>query len=433
MKRNLLIGLFIFLAIAFIALTIFGIVIVRQNTDFLNFNIRPDDIKQNNTNMVSREEDSNDRSEIDLINLVEKDLIVPEELATTGNIKNRKLYLPENFEINVYASGLNNPRFMVFDESDNLYVTDKNGGRILILKDLDKNGIVEEVTTIGGSLNTPHGIDLYEGDLYIAEENQIVVYRDITPQGEFSNKEILVNELPSGGGHSTRTVMIGPDENGDEKMYVSIGSSCNVCEEDDPRRASIMRYELDGSNEEIFAEGLRNTVGFDFAADGRLWGADHGRDRIGDDIPPEEVNIIEGGKHYGWPYCYGNQVANPEYPDRTDFCKNQTTAPAYEMQAHSAPLGFTFIPNDTNLPDELDNNAFIGFHGSWNRTTPTGYKVVRINTEDIGSEPINFVTGWLGEDGQDWGRPVDVQFDSQGNIYISDDSAGVIYRVTYTL
>lgn len=246
---------------------------------------------------------------------------------------------------------------------------------------------------------------------------------------------MLIDDLPEGG-HSTRPTLIGPDG----KMYVSVGSSCNVCEEDDNRRAAVVRYNLDGSGEEVFAEGLRNSVGLAFHLNPEtmqfeLWSVDNGRDLIGDELPPEEVNILTKGKHYGWPYCYGQQIANPEYPDHTDYCKQTTISPIYEMQAHSAPLGITF---PTNLAGEqigeltriLRDKAIITFHGSWNRTTPTGYKVVTVDTTQPGTREQDLITGWLLPDGTTWGRPVDVKFSPAGDMYVTDDAAGVIYRIT---
>ena len=156
-----------------------------------------------------------------------------------------------------------------------------------------------------------------------------------------------------------------------------------------------------------------------------------GRDLIGDDLPPEEVNIIEKDKHYGWPYCYGLAVANPEYPDKTNFCQEQTELPLFQMQAHSAPLGLIFPNQQSTFPDELDSNLFIAFHGSWNRSIPTGYKIVRLKVDNPHTAPINFITGWLDESGKVWGRPAGINFDQNGVLYISDDQAGVIYRVTY--
>ncbi|MCA9379414.1 PQQ-dependent sugar dehydrogenase, partial [Candidatus Dojkabacteria bacterium] len=253
--------------------------------------------------------------------------------------------------------------------------------------------------------------------------------------GSFAQKEVLIPDLPTGG-HVTRTIKIGPDQ----KIYLSTGSSCNVCEESDNRRAAIVRYNLDGTGPEVYASGLRNSVGMQFAraadnGDWVLWTVDNGRDRIGDDIPPEEVNIIgEFGLDFGWPYCYGDQIPNPEFTDRAEYCTQNTVLPSYSLQAHSAPLGITFTPyafgSRTDFPEYLTSYAFITYHGSWNRSVPTGYKVVMINSLEIGSAAQDFITGWLDENGESWGRPVDIGFGPDGNMYISDDKAGVIYRVS---
>jgi glucose/arabinose dehydrogenase len=317
---------------------------------------------------------------------------------------------------------------MAFDDSGNLLVTDKSAGKIYLLKDSDNNGVVENAILIDEGLTNPHGIDFYNGDLYIGETHQVVVYKDWQQDGRYSSKQVLIPDLPTGG-HNTRTVVIGPDN----YLYVSIGSSCNVCEEVDERRAAIVKYNLEGENEEIFAKGLRNTVGFVFK-DRQIWGVDNGRDLLGDDLPVEEVNIIELGRFYGWPFCHGAGIYNPEYPEKEEFCLNNSESPTYEMQAHSAPLGLRFFPEDLeerNFPQTLKENLFIAFHGSWNRTVPTGYKIVRIDTSNEEANTIDFITGWILPDGSVWGRPVDVIFDDQGIMYISDDYSGTIYRVEY--
>jgi glucose/arabinose dehydrogenase len=223
-------------------------------------------------------------------------------------------------------------------------------------------------------------------------------------------------------------VVVGPDE----KLYVSIGSSCNVCIENDQRRATIMRYNLDGSGGEIYSSGLRNTVGFEFN-DGKLWGLDMGRDQIGDDIPPDEVNIIKQGANYGWPYCYGDRTNNPEFSDKQEYCKANTVAPVLGLQAHSAPLGIAFENQAAkqSWPKVYQNGFFAALHGSWNRTVPTGYKVVWVDTKSNPMKAYNFITGWLDGSGA-WGRPVGIGFDSKGNMYISDDKQNLVYKVTYS-
>lgn len=398
-----------------IILLAFGLVFLKNNTSFLNFNISEEEISQNNLNPTSSVTE-----ETDLVNLVSKELQVDEIYQNGTFSEPRTLYLPEGYEISVYAGGMRAPRFFDFDDDGNIYVADKSAGEVLLLKDEDNDKVAETKITVLSDLRSVHSVDFYNGDLYVAEEHQIIRLRGIKPDATFDEFVILVNNLPADGGHTTRTVLVGPDE----KIYISVGSSCNLCEEDDERRAAIVRYNLDGTGEELYAEGLRNSVGLEFN-NFDLWSVDNGRDRIGDDLPPEEVNIVEQGKNYGWPFCYGMGIPNPEYSDKSDYCKTNTAFPIYEMQAHSAPLGLTFAP----ISNELEGNLFIAFHGSWNRTVPTGYKVVRIDTTDDSGETINFITGWLDEDGDIWGRPVGVKFNKEGEMYVSDDEAGAIYVV----
>lgn len=378
-----------------------GIIFVftRRNTSVLNQPTTAD-IKQNNTTTVQQERN-------DMLDLA----LVPQEILVNG--ETHTLNLPEGFSISVFADGLESPRSFTFDDGGNMYVSDKGTGKIILIR---QNSSQKE---IDNGLRSIHGIEWHENSLYIAEEDKVSVYENIDSDGNYEIKKVLVSGLPTGG-HSTRTIRISPDK----KIFLSTGSSCNLCEEKDKRRAAITTYNLDGSNEETFATGLRNSVGIVFYK-GQLWGVDNGRDLLGDDLPVEEVNIIQNGKHYGWPYCHGNLLVNPEYKDKETFCKTQTQAPTFEMQAHSAPLGLAFTPDGF-----LKNNLVVPFHGSWNRTVPTGYKVIRFDMSVSNPQPINFITGWLDTNGKVWGRPVDVIFDKNNNLYITDDSAGVIYKVS---
>lgn len=383
---------------------------VYNNTSLFTTKVPKDQLQANNLNLQSADY----------------------ELAPV-EIQGKTLNIPKGFNIQVFADELGSARFMAFSPTDALFVGTKDNDKIYAVKDTNGDGQADYKNVIDSNLNSPHSVYYFNGDLYLGEENQVSVYRDIKDDGTFTKKEILVPNLPAGnkltgGGHKTRTVVIGPDD----KLYVSIGSTCNVCKEDDDRRATIMRYNLDGSNGEIFASGLRNTVGFDFDEQGNLWGADMGRDKIGDDIPPEEINIIQQGKNYGWPYCYGDQIANPEYPDKADYCKNQTEKPYFNMQAHSAPLAFNFLSNQakTNWPTPYKQGFLVAFHGSWNRTIPTGYKIVWIDTSGEQPKQYNFLSGWLQENAEAWGRPVGLAFDSQGNLYISDDKQGLVYKLS---
>jgi glucose/arabinose dehydrogenase len=373
-----------------------------------------------------------DKTQVDVNNLnLEKDKTFSlKQVQISGHTLN----IPEGFTVNEYASGIESARFLSFDDSDTLYVGSKDGDKVHALSDQDGDGIAESIAVVDQGLNVPHSVKYYKGDLYLAEETQVSVYKGIKSDGSYDQKQILVDNLPggnqlTGGGHRTRTIDIGPDE----KIYLTIGSSCNVCIEQNEIRASMMRFDLDGSNGEIIARGLRNTVGFDFAEDGTIWSTDMGRDQIGDDIPSEEVNIIEPGKHYGWPYCWGNGFFNPEYPQKAEFCLNQTTFPIFNMQAHSAPLGTKFLNSAANesWPEEMRGGLLIAFHGSWNRTVPTGYKVVLLDVSGKQVKQYNLISGWLDSSAEAWGRPVGLEFDSRGNLYVSDDKRGAIYKISY--
>lgn len=349
------------------------------------------------------------------------------------DVDGKSINAPEDIEVSVYARGIKSARFFAFGPNDTLFVGSSSDDSIYVVRDKDGDGTAEDVKKIDSSLSTPHSVFYYNGDLYLGEETRVSVYRNMTEDGTYEKKDVIIDNLPggnrlTGGGHKTRTVVVGPDN----RLYVSIGSSCNVCDEDDKRRATIMRYNLDGSGEETFATGLRNTVGFDFDDSGELYGADMGRDLIGDDIPPEEINKIEQGKNYGWPYCYGNKINNPEYKDNAQYCTDSTVAPAFEIQAHSAPLGFLFMKATERdmWPDQFQSGYFVALHGSWNRTTPTGYKVVWVDTSGVQPKQHNFLTGFLDDKEGVWGRPVGLGFDSNGNLYVSDDKQDLIYKVT---
>jgi glucose/arabinose dehydrogenase len=417
MKKSYKVVLISVIIVLVILLAIGGF--LWKNVSILGLNADKSDIQKNNS---SSNEDS-----IDFQTLINKKVIVPEKFMSGVFAADRTLNLPENFEISVYANGMSSTRSLAFDKNNNIYATDINAGKVYYLPDVDGDSVADDVIEFDRGLKNPHGIVYDEGDLYVAEEGQVVIYKNVN--GDiYAEKKVLIPNLPITGGHRTRSLVIGED-----KLYVSVGSSCNLCEEKDERIAAVVRYNLDGTGQEIFAKGLRNSVGLYFVQKSGLrseiWSVDNGRDLLGDDLPPEEVNVQavdEVGKHFGWPYCYGEQIANPEYSDKSEYCKTQTVSPKYQMQAHSAPLGLTFV-NSESFPESLRDNLIVSMHGSWNRTTPTGYKLIRI--ED--NKNINFITGWLQEDGNAWGRPVDVKFDRNGKLFITDDKAGAIYVVQY--
>ena len=276
-------------------------------------------------------------------------------------------------------------------------------------------------------LNRPHGLAFFQGFLYVAETDAVVRFPYRAGDLTGGTREVVVRDLPSGGGHWTRTIAFGPDG----KMYVSIGSSCNACDERDPRRASILQFNPAGTGERIFARGIRNAVGITFRAQtGELWATNNGRDWLGDDLPPDTILTVTDGAHYGWPFCYGKRIPDPEF-GRPDFCKT-TALPAVEIQAHSATLGLTFYTGSM-FPSEFHNDLFVALHGSWNRTVPTGYKVIRIPMRDgMPGLPQDFATGWL-QGNHAMGRPVDVITGRDGALYVSDDRAGLIYRISYSI
>lgn len=417
----------LWIVIAIAALLVGGVIFgIRRYTSLLSGNISEESVQKNNTNPVSpTDEDENTApsAEFSLTELIVQTVDVPEQYRTGVFATPHTLLLPADFRVSVFAADLSAPRHFDFDDEGNMIVADKGAGTIELFPDVNDDGVADTKITIDHDLRVAHSVDFYHGDLYLAEEHQLSVYRELKSDGTYRIKEKLVS-LPTGGNHTTRTVVVGPDE----KLYVSIGSTCNSCEEKDRRRAAVVRYNLDGSGEEIFAEGLRNSVGMIFRSN-VLWSVDNGRDLLGDDLPPEEVNIVTASAHFGWPYCYGNKEHDRAFLNKEAFCKKKTASPLFSMTAHSAPLGLAFVPDDSSWSDILADTLVVAFHGSWNRTVPTGYKIVRIDTTLSGSAPINFITGWLGDDGEVWGRPVDVRFHDNA-MYISDDKAGAIYRVT---
>ncbi len=357
-------------------------------------------------------------------------LQVPQQFKNGRWTTPRKLQVPTGFNISLYSVLPGSPRFGVVSPDGQLFVSLRDSGRIVVLKD-NGQGAAQDPITFATGLNGPHGLAFheYQGQMYLytAENNRVSRFNYKDGQTKADNRETIVQGIPSGGGHSTRSIAFGPDG----KMYISAGSTCNVCQENDPRRAAITQYNADGTGERVFASGLRNEVGIAFNPQtGELWGTENSRDSIGNDIPPEEINVIKDGSNYGWPYCYSNQVYDKAFGGKNEaYCKT-TVPPALPMQAHSAPLGITFYFGQ-QFPQAFQGSAFVAFHGSWNRDEKTGYKVVRIVNEN--NRPVryeDFVTGWL-QPGGEWGRPVDVIAAPDGSLFITDDSANAVYRVTY--
>jgi glucose/arabinose dehydrogenase len=344
-----------------------------------------------------------------------------------------QLKAPPGFHISVFAEQVEGARMMIFTPGGVLLVSESGEGKVVALPDSKHAGKAERTVTVLDGLNEPHGLAFYEGKLYVAENDAVRRYNWDEANLRASNPQKLA-DLPTGGGHSTRTVLFHGG-----KMYVSAGSSCNVCIEKDPRRATVMEFNPDGSGQKIFAKGLRNAVGLAVnPKTDTVWVTVNGRDWLGDDLPPETIyDLGKDGGDAGWPYCYGDRVPDSNFTSPGGNRCQSVIEPKVQMQAHSAPLGLAFYEG-TEFPAEYRNNIFVAFHGSWNRSVPTGYKVVRVKLDDKGqpqSGAEDFATGWLApgekQKGRWMGRPVGIVFGDDGAMYLSDDSAGVVYRITY--
>jgi glucose/arabinose dehydrogenase len=346
--------------------------------------------------------------------------------ATWAPAQEGTIQLPPGFQMGTFASGLGAPRFMAVSPSGDLFVSVPSRGQVVALPDRDGDGKADRVVVYADGLDRPHGLAFFRGFLYVAETGAVVRFAYRPGEVTGGKPEPIVRDVPSGGGHWTRTIVFGPDG----KMYVSVGSSCNVCEERDPRRAASLQCAPDGSGGRIFARGIRKAVGITFRPQtGELWATNNARDWLGDDFPPDTILVVKDGAHYGWPYCNGRQVPDPDF-GRPEFCRT-TALPAVEIQAHSATLGLTFYTGSM-FPPEYRGDLFVGLHGSWNRSVPTGYKVIRIPMQGgTPGAPQDFATGWL-QGGRAWGRPVDVITGKDGALYVSDDRAGVIYRIIHS-
>ncbi|HEX8851339.1 MAG TPA: PQQ-dependent sugar dehydrogenase [Gemmatimonadaceae bacterium] len=339
--------------------------------------------------------------------------------ATLGG----KLRAPQGLEVDYFARNPGSVRFMVLGPDGAVYASRPGEGDIIRLADTNGDGTADDITTVLAGLNRPHGLAFLRDSFYVAETGQLLAFA-VGSNGRPGGTPRRVATMASGGGHWTRTVIVGPDS----LLYLSVGSRCNICEGDVPARAVVLQVQKSGMTRP-FAIGLRNAVGLAVnPTTHEIWATTHERDNLGDDVPPEEIDILKDGADYGWPYCWGDRQPNPEYKD-AGRCAS-TTPPALTMQAHSAPLGITFLRGATQLRSEYQGDALVAFHGSWNRSVPTGAKVVRIRIAN--GKPVSyedFVTGWQDASGNRWGRPVDVLVLRDGSVLISDDSGNAIYRV----
>jgi glucose/arabinose dehydrogenase len=354
----------------------------------------------------------------------------PEEFSES---KIADLELPQNFKITVAASGLGKPRMMAVDSKGALYVTRRDQGDVLRLADLDNDGMFDDLKTVVSKFKGVHGIAIHDGYLYLCANRELKRAK-IKDDGDLENPVTIIGDLPDGGQHGNRTIAFGPDG----MLYITVGSTCNDCNETNKENATILQVSPDGKHRKIFARGLRNTIGIDWHPSTKeLWGADNGTDWRGDDLPPDELNKIIEGADYGWPFVFADRQIDSTREDPVGTTKQayaKTTQPSeLTFPAHSAPINLLFLDRAKNLPWDYQDDALVTLHGSWNKEQPDGYKVVRVVFEN--GKPIaieDFVKGFLNHDGtKRFGRPAGLAVSAKGTIYISDDANGIIYGVEY--
>ncbi len=340
-----------------------------------------------------------------------------------------RLRVPSDFSAGLFAEKLASVRFLRPLPGGGLLATSPREGKVwLLTPDRDGDGRADTVRPLIEGLNLPHGIDLLGDWLYVAEGDGVGRVRiDVRTGERRGDYERVVSGLPEGGNHWSRTVRFGPDG----WMYVSVGSSCNVCVESDPRRAAMLRFRPDGREPQTFATGLRNSAGFDWQpGTNALYATDNGRDLLGDDFPPCELNRVEPGEFYGWPVANGDRVPDPDFGAGQDERIRKSIAPVHGFGAHTAPLGIVFLRNP-DLPESWRGAALVALHGSWNRTRKSGYKVVSLHWGDDGSiAERDFMVGFE-QDENVIGRPVDVAEGADGTLYVSDDYASSVYWEKY--
>ena len=340
---------------------------------------------------------------------------------------------PRGFTISTFATGLRNARILAVAPDGTVYVSRRDQCDVLMLKDANGDGRADGPPVQVASRSGAHGLAIKDGKLYLVTVKELFV-ADIQKDGTLGPLTLLIGDLPDSGQHPNRTIAFGPDG----MLYISVGSTCNACNESNPENATILRASPDGKSRTIFATGLRNTIGFDWQPrSGELWGFDHGIDFLGDEVQPEELNQIEAGKQYGWPHIFATDGVNPQSTPVGDITKDQWKALSTPMvlgyAAHAAPMQMLFY-RGAGFPSEYSGDAFVAMRGSWNRAEPSGYEIVRVRFRDgrpVGFEP--FVRGFLTDGGQTHiARPVGLAMAKDGSLLMADDANGVIYRIAYT-
>lgn len=351
--------------------------------------------------------------------------------ADPQDAKLQQIRLPAGFTIEVLPFALPNARQMALTEAGTLIVGTRREGVVYAVPDA-LTGEAGQPLIIARGLTMPSGVAVSQSDLYIAATHEVLLAADIDDQLKQGSADIklrtITDQLPDKRHHGWKYIKFSPTG----ELFVPVGAPCNICLSDDPRFASLLAMDPGTGTTSIWAEGLRNTVGFAWhPRTAHLWISDNGRDMLGDDIPAEEINVATGsGMHFGYPFVHASGLDDPEFGDHKARGSRQFTPPTVEIQAHSAALGMTFYTGNA-FPDSYRNGLFIAEHGSWNRSSKVGYRISLVTATDTDNPQYRlFAEGWLqGE--KNWGRPNDVLITPAGNLLISDDQLGVVYRVSY--
>lgn len=338
------------------------------------------------------------------------------------------LQLPAGFKISIFADNVPNARSLALGDNGIVYVSTRQAGKIYAIQDRDGDGKADKTYTLASHLYMPNGIAYKAGALYVAQPHRIIRFDQIEKHLTAPPKPVVIfDKLPTDKHHGWKYLRFGPDN----KLYSAVGAPCNSCESKQPIYGSLFRLNPDGSEFEIIASGVRNTVGFDWQPTTQaLYFSENGRDNLGDDVPPDELNHWQKkGEHFGYPYCHAGEILDPDLAGNKQC--SQFVAPAWKFKAHNAPLGMRFYQGD-QFPTAYKNQLFVAQHGSWNRSEPDGYRIALVTFKD--NQPVDeqvFISGWLTKTGQVLGRPVDILELPNGSLLISDDKQGVIYQVRY--
>jgi glucose/arabinose dehydrogenase len=365
--------------------------------------------------------------------------VPPGVAATTGlarvaqDIPLDRITLPPGFSIAVFTADVPNARSLARSPSGIVFVSTRQAGDVYAVLDRDQDNTADEVLTIATGLNMPNGVAFRDGALYVAEVNRILRYDGIEGRLNDPPTPVVVDEdFPTERAHGWKFVRFGPDG----KLYVPVGAPCNICDRtgEDARFATITRMDPDGGAQEVYAHGVRNSVGFDWhPVTGELWFTSNGRDRLGDTSPGDTLNHApESGMHFGFPFCHQGDTPDPEFGEQR-AC-DEFSPPAQTLGPHVASLGMRFYTGQM-FPQQYRNQIFIAEHGSWNRTPEAGHTGFRLTLATLDGDRVTdysvFAEGWLNADNSSWGRPVDIEVLPDGSLLVSDDTVGAIYRITY--